>query len=206
MGASRWRCALQRLAAAALGLALHAALLLVPTPSALRRMAPASGGRVPVLVLLRAAVPPPRPRPRNAGRSADSRAGLKPAPRVALSLPARTLRHRVRPVRPPARWFSVLRQVARRMSSRGASARVRLGFPRSRAFGSARRAQPWDGWDYAATHRIEALPQGGTVIALDDRCSLVLAPIPIVGCWLGHLPASGGLFRHMRLRPVGALP
>jgi hypothetical protein len=53
-------------------------------------------------------------------------------------------------------------------------------------------------WNYAATHRVESLPQGGILIHLGDNCVLVLIPLPIVGCAIGKSPANGELFDHMR--------
>ncbi len=102
--------------------------------------------------------------------------------------------------------MSALRREAQALTARRAPASVRFGFPRSSAFAPAPPLHHWDGWDYAATHRIEMLPTGGTVIALNDRCSLVIAPIVIIGCWLGKIPVAGDLFKHLRVRPPGSLP
>jgi hypothetical protein len=55
-------------------------------------------------------------------------------------------------------------------------------------------------WDYAHTHRITPLPRGGFVIALNDRCSLAILPLPMIGCSVGRKPpANGNLF--MNLHP-----
>jgi hypothetical protein len=51
-------------------------------------------------------------------------------------------------------------------------------------------------WNYAATHRVEAIPQGGILIHLGDHCVLVLIPLPIVGCGIGKIPVNGDLFEH----------
>jgi hypothetical protein len=53
-------------------------------------------------------------------------------------------------------------------------------------------------WDYAATHRVETIPEGGMLIHLSDNCVLVLMPLPIVGCGIGKRPANGDLFEHRR--------
>lgn len=103
-------------------------------------------------------------------------------------------------------WLGALQRAAQALSARRAPASLRFGFPRSSAFAPAPPVHHWDGWDYAATHRIEMLPTGGTLIALTDRCSLVIAPIVIVGCWLGKMPVAGDLFKHMRVRSPGRLP
>lgn len=55
-------------------------------------------------------------------------------------------------------------------------------------------------WDYAHTHRITPLPRGGFVIALNDRCSIAILPLPMIGCSVGRKPpANGNLF--MNLHP-----
>jgi hypothetical protein len=59
----------------------------------------------------------------------------------------------------------------------------------------ARRAQ--FGWDQSKIHRIEAMPGGGTVIHLNDRCALTLSGFLIPMCKLGKIPARGDLFEHM---------
>lgn len=57
---------------------------------------------------------------------------------------------------------------------------------------------PGSAWDYAATHRVEALPGGVTVINLNDHCAIAfLWVLPMFGCSLGKIPARGDLFDHM---------
>lgn len=53
------------------------------------------------------------------------------------------------------------------------------------------------GWDLSQTERVQALPEGGTVIRLNDYCSLVIVPVPLVGCALGKIEARGDLFDGM---------
>jgi hypothetical protein len=57
---------------------------------------------------------------------------------------------------------------------------------------------PQFAWNYAATHRIEAMPEGGILLHLSDNCVLILFPLPLVGCGIGKRPANGDLFEHMR--------
>lgn len=57
--------------------------------------------------------------------------------------------------------------------------------------------KPQFAWNYAATHRIEALPQGGMLIHLGDNCVLLLLPLPLVGCGIGKHPVNGDLFEHL---------
>ncbi len=54
-------------------------------------------------------------------------------------------------------------------------------------------------WNYAQTHRVEALPGLATVIRLDDQCAIVLfVIIPFAGgCALDKPAARGDLFEHM---------
>lgn len=56
---------------------------------------------------------------------------------------------------------------------------------------------PQIAWDYAATHRIEALPQGGLLIHINDNCVLLIFPLPLVGCAIGKRSANGDLFESM---------
>jgi hypothetical protein len=51
-------------------------------------------------------------------------------------------------------------------------------------------------WDYAATHRIEAIPGGGLVVHINDNCVLLIFPLPLIGCGIGKHPANGDLFEH----------
>jgi hypothetical protein len=53
------------------------------------------------------------------------------------------------------------------------------------------------GWDRSKTHQIESLPEGGTVIHLNDRCALVLSALLLPICKIGKIPARGDLFEHM---------
>jgi hypothetical protein len=80
-------------------------------------------------------------------------------------------------------------------------ARRDFGFPHRSAPAAAK--PPEFGWDYAATHRVESLPEGGLLINLNDRCVLLLAPLPFAVCGIGTRKASGELFEHMRDAAAG---
>jgi hypothetical protein len=54
---------------------------------------------------------------------------------------------------------------------------------------------PQFAWDYAATHRVEAIPGGGMLVHLGDNCVLIL-PLPFIACGIGKRPANGDLFGH----------
>jgi hypothetical protein len=94
-------------------------------------------------------------------------------------------------------WAEELKRAAQGAVAREL-AEKRHQFDFAHAFPPAPRKPAQIAWDYAATHPIEALPQGGILIHLGDQCVLVLIPLPIVGCAIGKQPASGDLFNHMR--------
>lgn len=54
-------------------------------------------------------------------------------------------------------------------------------------------------WDYAHIHRIEAIPDGGLILNLSDRCALVFKfPMFLGGCKIGEIESRSDLFAHMR--------
>jgi hypothetical protein len=53
-------------------------------------------------------------------------------------------------------------------------------------------------WDYAATHRVQALQQGGLLINLSDNCVLLIFPLPLVACGIGKQSANGDLFKPLQ--------
>ncbi len=54
------------------------------------------------------------------------------------------------------------------------------------------------GWDYAHTHRFEALSDGGSILSLNDRCAIVIKfPLILGGCKIGKIESRGDLFTHM---------
>jgi hypothetical protein len=59
------------------------------------------------------------------------------------------------------------------------------------------RPKPEFGWSHAQTHRIEPLPEGGTLIWINERCALVLNGGLLPVCKLGKIEARGDLFEHM---------
>jgi hypothetical protein len=71
--------------------------------------------------------------------------------------------------------------------------------PKAPPMFAARSRRPEFQWNYARTHRVEALPGLGTVIHLNDQCAIVLfLIIPIGGgCSLDKPPVRGDLFEHM---------
>ena len=53
-------------------------------------------------------------------------------------------------------------------------------------------------WNYARTHRVEALPGGVTVFHINDHCAIAFFWImPFFGCSLGKIPTRADLLEHM---------
>ncbi len=75
-------------------------------------------------------------------------------------------------------------------------ARKRHEWDFAHAFPTPPKKPPQFAWDYAATHRIEALPEGGMLLHLGEHCVLIPFPLPFVGCAIGTRPANGDLFEH----------
>lgn len=74
--------------------------------------------------------------------------------------------------------------------------------PTSPMFAAAPAHKPAFHWNYARTHRVEALPGGVTVINLNDHCAVAfLWVLPFIGCQPGKIPIRGDLFDHMRDSP-----
>jgi hypothetical protein len=71
--------------------------------------------------------------------------------------------------------------------------------PKASPIFAAHARRPEFHWDYARTHRVEALPGLATAIHLNDECAIVLFLIvPFAGgCALEKAPARGDLFEHM---------
>jgi hypothetical protein len=62
------------------------------------------------------------------------------------------------------------------------------------------------GWDHSHTHRVETIEGGGILIHINDRCVLVLFPLPFGGCGIGKIPVRGDLFEHMHEPLAGGHP
>ena len=97
-------------------------------------------------------------------------------------------------IHPPTDWAAELSRAARDAASEKPIMRD-FGFPHP----AATPDKPVQfGWNYAATHRVESLPQGGLLVHVNDNCVLLLFPLPFVGCAIGKMKANGSLFEHMR--------
>lgn len=120
------------------------------------------------------------------------RSKAKPDPRFDVAPPSSESND----IHPPVDWASELTRTVR-------DAAPEESVQKSREFGFPHRAAapagnpPQFGWDYAAIHRIEAIPEGGLLVHLNDNCVLVLFPLPLAGCAIGTSKANGHLFDHM---------
>jgi len=189
----------RRVAAAAVAAALQGVFWLIlhqtlePTP------APKSA---PLAVTLFAAASRPRPAP-PPRKSRHSR--LKPGPPSARALspvaapieqPVTVPRLATPAPRASIDWQRAIRGEVRAEELRSRPGKLDFGFPRRRAVAPS---APEFGWDYARTHRVESLRDGGVLINLNDNCVIVIyVVVPLVGCKIGRLPANGHLFDHMR--------
>lgn len=93
-------------------------------------------------------------------------------------------------------WNAELDRFAKDNSgSQAAAARRDFGFPHHSVAGAANAAVFQ--WDRARTQRVESLPEGGLLVNLNDRCVLLLAPLPFPVCRIGTKFPNGKLFEHM---------
>ena len=68
--------------------------------------------------------------------------------------------------------------------------------------GPAKAKRPEFGWYNARVHRFESLPGGGMLVHLNDRCVVVLMPVPFPFCGIGKIPPRGDLLDHMLDEPL----
>lgn len=102
----------------------------------------------------------------------------------------------------PIDWQRAMHGEVRAEESRSRAGQVRFGFPRQP---DPPPATLEFGWDYASTHRLEALPEGGILINLNDHCALVFYGLMLFpGCRIGRIAVNGHLFDHMRDRRNGS--
>lgn len=133
---------------------------------------------------------PPLPAPARRKREPPLPAAARPMTLPPAATPA--------PASGPAiDWQQALRREVRTRDLAPPSGKLEFGLPRSPA---ATAPAPRFGWDYASTHRVQQLPEGGLLINLNDRCAVVLYVLPIPVCRIGHIPVNGGLFDHLRDR------
>jgi hypothetical protein len=129
-----------------------------------------------------------------------------PAPNVGIELPqldagtaitTPDTAPAVTPASPSIDWQQETRTAAARMAESLDAERRRKGKLAPDPRFARPTPRPEFGWDRSKTHQIESLPEGGTIIHLNDRCALVLSALLLPVCKLGKIPARGDLFEHM---------
>lgn len=144
-----------------------------------------------------------------AERKAEPLAPLKPPPPLQAHVPAQPERlpeprGQSTPA-PKIDWASAAQQaVADELAAQSARLREAQGFTgRSPVLPTSPEtpSKPEFGWQRWRLHRVEALPQGGLVVHLNERCVLVISALLIPACGIGKIPARGDLFEHMHDAP-----
>lgn len=107
------------------------------------------------------------------------------------------------PAPPSIDWQQETRSAAARMAESLESERRRKGKLAPDPRFARPVPRPEFGWDRSKTHRIEALPEGGTLIHLNDRCVIAISGLFFPMCALGKISARGDLFDHMGDAPAG---
>jgi hypothetical protein len=98
-------------------------------------------------------------------------------------------------VRPTPDWTEELHRAAKHaLANELEQKRHELDFAHS--FPAPIKKPPQFAWDHAATHRIEAIPEGGILLHLSENCVFILFPLPFAGCGIGKRPVNGDLFEH----------
>jgi hypothetical protein len=111
----------------------------------------------------------------------------------------------VTPAPAPVDWYKEAELAASRQAASLENSRQRAaGFTALEANREPRNtpsSKPEFRWSHAQTHRIEPLPEGGTLVWINDRCFLVLNGGVLPLCSLGKIDVHGDLFEHMRDAP-----
>jgi len=192
------RAASPRIPVLAAVVAAHAGALLVLLAETRTRDVRGESEASPLLVMLFE----PRERPAAAapaGRAARPSASRHRPPAAAeVEVPAPPL-----PGAPGTaiNWTAEATAAAER-ETEGAERRARQAqalAPKPNPMFAARPKGHEFGWDYAATHRVEAGRGGITLIHIGDNCGIALyLLIPMgFGCAVGKPPVRGDLFEHM---------
>jgi hypothetical protein len=177
--------------------AVHAGALLVLLAETRTRLVRGEAESSPLLVVLL-----PMREPGYPGASARA-ASLPPVQHLASPSPAGS---EVAPAAPPAApgaaidWAAqATASAARQVETDEQRARqARALAPKASPMFAAQLKRPAFHWNYARTHRVEAVPGLGTVIHLNDQCAIMLfVIIPILGCALEKPPVRSDLFEHM---------
>ncbi|HWZ63850.1 MAG TPA: hypothetical protein VNX02_12585 [Steroidobacteraceae bacterium] len=175
--------------------ALHAGVLLIVLEEARTKVVRAAADSPSLLVMLLSALEPQHPSGARSSRGAAAR--HRPATSVPPEAPAPDV-----PTGPRSTidWFAAAKdEAARQVEANEQRQRQARAFALPpNMFTPPAPKRPGFHWDYAATHRVEAVPGGATVIHLNDSCALVLfIIIPMIGCALEKPAVRGDLFDHM---------
>lgn len=198
----------QRITAAAAAAALQAVFYCLILREVVEPTVPAGSTPLEITILrtagrLRPVTLRRKSRLEGPGRLAAPREVPPPAGLIEPITPPRT----PGPGHAPVDWQQAMQGEVRAEESLSRKRKLHFGFPHAPPAGPA---APSDfGWDYAHTHRVEALPEGGLLINVTDRCALVVYVLLIPVCKIGRMPADGRLFDHMQERrdeQRGALP
>jgi hypothetical protein len=197
----KWRARTRRIAAIAVVAAMHVLFLRL----LILEIEPAfSPAEVRLTVSLIATLPHKTSRARSASRRMVSKEHETPAGgRQANSKRRlRQVRNQLAPEAPlrgRIDWEQALQSGAQDTISRSDRQNtLTFGFAKSGISSLSDGDREWDGWDFAATHRVGMLPRGGTAIRINDHCSIVLVPLPLFGCFPEKVEVNGDLFKDLR--------
>lgn len=203
--------AIRRVTAAAIAAALQCAFYWLILHEAVAPATLPTSAPLEVTILQAAArlMPAPFVHNRRPGLAGWQTPPLREVPPPAARTQSMTLPRAAEPgPRPPIDWRQAMQGEVRAQEALARARKLRFGFPQRPA--PPPRAAPAFGWDYAHTHRLEALPRGGMVINLSDHCKLVIYGLMFFpACTAGKIPVEGQLFGHMHERrneDLDALP
>lgn len=146
-----------------------------------------------LLVIVPATLSSPRVEPMSAAPGAVARATRHRVVHPKNGLASST---QSRAITPSVDWDAEISRAGRAASGIDLKKPIReFGFPKAPPTVAD---YPQFDWDYARTHRVESIPQGGIVIHLNDNCVVVLSPLPAAFCSPFKRAANGELFKHMR--------
>lgn len=108
------------------------------------------------------------------------------------------------PVLPEIDWHAELGPAAARQLEREAEERKQAAARDPRKTPGSKFAQQptsgWDGWDFAATHRYTAAPEGKPAVNVNDRCIITFPFVDSAmyrfGCNIGKIAPHTDLFQH----------
>jgi hypothetical protein len=176
---------------------LHAGALLIVLEETRTKVVPVAAESPTLLVTLLSVLEPQRRSVTRVGRSVAER--HRPAMVESVTPEASDPDLQTAP-RSTIDWFAAAKdEAARQVEANEQRQRQARAFALPpNMFTPPAPKRPGFHWDYAATHRVEAVPGGATVIHLNDSCALVLfIIIPMIGCALEKPAVRGDLFDHM---------